>query len=155
MGFFPQVSETIRSGLSPSEAKEALRRLRVDLVGYSYHAEEAGRDALLLRPVHDGTLWTNSFVPILQARFRAEETGSVVEVNGELRQSVKVLTVILLFVLAAFAVIAVALASRNRLRLAVLLPLALFGGILWAVPHIGLRLTSARVLSQLRAFLTP
>ena len=155
MGFFPQVSETIRSGLSPSEAKDALRRLRVDLVGYTYHAEEAGRDALLLLPVHDGTLWTNSFVPILQARFRAEETGSVVEVTGELRRSVKILTAILICVLAAFAVLAAVLSFRNRVRLAVLLPVALFGGILLTLPHIGLRLTFARVLSQLRASLTP
>lgn len=79
----------------------------------------------------------------------------MVEVTGELRRSVKILTAILLCVLAAFAVLAVVRAFRNREGLAILLPLALPGGILLTLPHIGLRLTFARVLSQLRASLTP
>lgn len=155
MRLFPQVNETIPSRRSKADAKDALLRARINLPGYSYVVELVGPDALSFRPIHDGTLWTNAFVPLLCAQLRAKETCCAVAVTGELRKSVKLMTVILFCVLAAFAVLAVVLSIQNRESLLLLLPMALFGVILWAVPQIGLRLTFARVLSQLRAFLAP
>ena len=155
MRFFPQWSETIPSALTPAEALSALRRVRIDLAGHTYRVEETGANACILLPIHDGTLWKNAFVPMLHAEIRPAETGCEISVSGQLMDTARGMIVFLLCALAVFLTAVLILSEREGGLLTVIFPLLLFGIFMWAMPQIGFRLTTERVLAQLRRTLTP